>query len=350
MGMKGPLVGSTALLVLFAASAGAQEEVATDRKEAKAPKSVEDVYQEQHALFGRRFVLETGVTYTHSERNRLVLNGFLALNTIFLGEIAVDSVKSDILTFDITGRYGVSDRLQLDLNAPFVARRTEYRATGLDGDATTASTATVDDSNVGDVSAGLNYRLLDEQPGRPDVVLNMRLKGPTGEHPYGVETVTDPNNSNLEFPKELPTGNGVWALTTGLSFIKTVDPAILFANIGYTYNKPEDFDDISSDDGDQPGEVDLGDSVQFGLGTAFALNREMSISLSYSQRVSDDTETKLDGGSWSEVPGSDANAATMNFGVTYALGERTSLLTNIGAGLTDDASDMTVSVKVPYTF
>ena len=345
--MKVRLPASVALLLLSTATVGAQE--AADRKP-KAAKSVEDVYQEQHALFGRRFVLETGITYTHSERNRLILNGFLALNTIFLGEIAVDSVKSDIMTFDITGRYGVSDRLQVDVNAPFVARRTEYRATGADGDATAESEATVDDSNVGDVSMGLNYRLLDERPGRPDTVFNLRIKGPTGEHPYGVETVTDPGNSNLQYPKELPTGNGVWALTTGLSFIKTVDPAILFANIGYTYNKPEDFDDISSADGDQPGEVDLGDSVQFGLGTAFALNREMSISLSYSQRISDETETKLDGGSRREVSGSDANAATMNFGVTYALGERTSLLTNIGAGLTDDAPDMSISVKVPYTF
>lgn len=347
MGGKGLLAGGAALLLFYTVTAGAQE---VADKEPKAAKSVEDVYQEQHALFGRRFVLETGVTYTHSERNRLILNGFLALNTIFLGEIAVDSVKSDIMTFDITGRYGLSDRTQLDLNAPFVSRRTEYRATGVDGDATTESGATVDNSNLGDISLGLNYRLLDEQPGRPDMVLNLRLKGPTGEHPYGVETVTDPDNSNLEYPEELPTGNGVWAVTTGLSFIKTVDPAILFANIGYTYNKPEDFDDISSADGDQPGEVNLGDSFQWGVGTAFALNREMSISLSYSQRLSDETETKLDGGDWSEVPGSDGNAATMNFGVTYALGERTSLITNIGAGLTDDAPDMSVSIKVPYTF
>jgi hypothetical protein len=83
-------------------------------KEAPLSRSAEAVYREQNALFYNTFTLETGVTYTHSDRRQLTLEGFLALDAIFLGRINLDRVKSDIVQFDVTGRYGVTDRLQVD--------------------------------------------------------------------------------------------------------------------------------------------------------------------------------------------------------------------------------------------
>ncbi len=76
--------------------------------------------QEEHRLFDRRLTVEVGVTYSHSDRQQFNLSGFLALDSIFLGQINVDEVKADIFTFDLTGRYGLTDRLQLDLNLPFL--------------------------------------------------------------------------------------------------------------------------------------------------------------------------------------------------------------------------------------
>ena len=51
---------------------------------------------------------------------------------------------------------------------------------------------------------------------------------------------------------------------------------------------------------------------------------------------------------WTKVVGSDANAATFNFGVTYALDKRTTLVTMLGIGLTPDAPDFSLTFKVPY--
>ncbi|MCZ7655224.1 MAG: hypothetical protein M5R42_14585, partial [Rhodocyclaceae bacterium] len=71
--------------------------------------------------------------------------------------------------------------------------------------------------------------------------------------------------------RKLPTGNGIWTTSFGLSFLKTTDPAVLFANVGYNYNMARSFNDISSTAGVRtPGDIKLGDSFQWGAGLALA--------------------------------------------------------------------------------
>lgn len=321
-------------------------------KEAPASRSARTVVQEQHTLFERKFTLEPGFTYTAFDRNQLVLNGFLALDAIFLGNISVDEVEAQILTLDLTGRYGITDRSQLDFNIPVLYRDTNYQSVGAGG----ASTSLIEEnvtlnSEIGDVSVGYYYQLFKETASRPDVVWNVRVKAPTGSDPYGIRIVDVPGSSgNLSVPEDLPSGNGVWALSSGFSFAKTVDPAIFFANINYTHNFSEDFNDISSADGRQPGEINLGDSISYGFGIAFALSERASMSFGYSQQFTQKSEQKLDGFSTVSIIGSDANVATMNIGATYALSDRSSWATNVGIGLNTDAPDVTFSMKFPYTF
>ncbi|WP_230370715.1 hypothetical protein [Paludibacterium denitrificans] len=69
----------------------------------------------------------------------------------------------------------------------------------------------------------------------PDIVWSLHAKAPTGSNPYGIKLIPSAGNDNLSVPERLPTGNGVWAYSTGLSFVKTVDPAVLFASVGYTH-------------------------------------------------------------------------------------------------------------------
>lgn len=321
-------------------------------KEAPASRSARSAVQEQHTLFERKFTLEPGFTYTAFDRNQLVLNGFLALDAIFLGNISVDEVEAQILTLDLTGRYGITERSQLDFNIPLLYRDTNYQSVGAGG----ASTALIEEnvslsSEIGDVSVGYYYQLFKETNSRPDVVWNVRVKAPTGTDPYGIGIVDVPGSSgNLSIPEDLPSGNGVWALSSGFSFAKTVDPAILFANINYSHNFSEDFNDISSADGRQPGEINLGDSISYGFGIAFALSERASMSFGYSQQFTERSEQKLRGASTQSIIGSDANVAQLNIGATYALSDRSSWVTNVGIGLNTDAPDVTFSMKFPYTF
>lgn len=112
---------------------------------------------------------------------------------------------------------------------------------------------------------------------------------------------------------------------------------------------PRGFNDIDSNpDTVNPGDVKLGGSVYFGAGVAFAFNERTSLSLSFSDRISARASTRFQGGKWMKVIGSDANAASLNLGVTYALNQHTTLVTLLGIGLTPDAPDFTLAFKIPY--
>lgn len=321
-------------------------------KEAPASRSTEAVYREQHALFDRRFTIEPGISYSHSDRRDLFLNGFLALDAIFLGDISLDRIKADTWTFDLTGRYSYSDRLQFDVNVPYLYRDSSFSTVGAGFATNSVAEDDVSNGDFGDVSVGAFYRLFTEQGSRPDTVLSLRVKAPTGKDPYGIKFVeVNDSGQNLTVPTELPTGNGVWSVSPGISIIKTTDPAILFANFSYTYNFERSFSDIStSPDIRTKADVDLGDSFAFGAGFAFALNEKLSASMSYSHRITRETTIQASGQSEQTVNGSDASAGLLNFGVSYSLGDNLTMTGNVGIGITPDAPDVTVGFRFPYNF
>jgi Putative MetA-pathway of phenol degradation len=331
-----------------AQQAGEEEVV----KEAPASRSAEAVYREQHALFDRKFTIEPGITYSHSDRRDLFLNGFLALDAIFLGDISLDRIKADTWTFDLTGRYSFSDRLQFDINVPYLYRDSSFSTVGAGFATNSVAEDDVSNGDFGDVSFGAFYRLFREQGSRPDTVLSLRVKAPTGKDPYGIKFVeVSDSGQNLTVPTELPTGNGVWSVTPGISIIKTTDPAILFANFSYTYNFERSFSDISTDvDSRTRADVDLGDSFALGAGFAFALNEKLSASMSYSHRITRETSIKQSGQSEVDVSGSDASAGLLNFGVSYSLGDNLTMTGNVGIGITPDAPDVSVGFRFPYNF
>lgn len=315
--------------------------------------STEALYQEASGFFGGGgFSLEPGLTYTYYDTRQLFLNGFLALDSIFLGNLGIDQINAHTWTFDLTGRYNWGGRWQFDANLPFITRNTTYESAGAGGSTAVFSDATVRAGpRLGDVSFGLSYKFMDETPSRPDMVASLRVKAPTGKDPYGIKVEQTSGNTNLSVPDDLPTGNGVWSITPGVSLIKTIDPVVLFANASYTFHKTESFSDISPQaDARVPGKVKQGNYLQLGVGMAFALNERMSLSMSFSQLVSRHSRIKPDGGSWQKVDGSNANAAYFNLGMTYALTDRLTMVPNLSIGLTPDATNFSLSVKFPYYF
>ena len=323
------------------------------REDNTPARSVENIYDKASGFFGEgTFSLETGLTYSLYDTRQLGLNGLLLLDAIFLGNINVDQINSDNFTLDMTGRYNLGNRWQFDLNVPLVYRESTYESAGAGGSTTQVSSESVTgDPRLGDVSFGVAYKFLDESESRPDTVFSLRVKAPTGEDPYGIKLVQSPDNDNLSVPEDLPTGNGVWSVTPGISVVKTVDPAVLFGNLSYTYNLEESFDDISPVQNQKVGgKVKMGNWFQYGLGTAFALNERMSLSLSYSQLISQKSKIKPDGGSWQTVSSSDANAAYFNIGMTYALSDKLTMVPNLSIGLTPDSPDFSFSLKFPYYF
>ncbi|WP_312737363.1 transporter [Stenotrophomonas sp.] len=328
---------------------------AAEAQQAKqeARRSVDDVKQQQAALFSRRFTLENSLTYARYDRKQLSLNGFLALDAIFLGNIAIENVESDSLTYNLAARWGVSPNLTLNMDVPYLARRTVYQKGGAGGAAAAIAQEETNGNGLGDISASANYRLFGERGWRPETVLTGGVTAPTGRAPYGLDWKVlerdDDDYIRFAVPREQPTGNGVWQANLGVSMVKTADPAILFANAGYIHSFPRGFDDLDTNpDTVNPGDVKLGGSVYFGAGVAFAFNERTSLSISFSDKISARASTRFQGGQWVKVIGSDANAASLNLGVTYALNQHATMVTLLGIGLTPDAPDFTLSFKVPY--
>lgn len=325
------------------------------KDDSQPAQSVSNLYDEASGFFGGgKFSVETGITYARYDTRQLILNGFLALDSIFLGNINLDRIKADNWTLDVTGRYNLNQRWQFDVNVPVVYRESTYQSGGAQNNAQGITEQTVTrDPTIGDVNFGVAYKFLDESESLPDAVFTLRVKAPTGEEPFGIKLRQDPNNDSLFYPEDLPTGNGVWSITPGISLVKTFDPAVLFGSLSYTHNLEESFSDISSTVGvSHPGKVRLGDSFQLGAGIAFALNEKMSMSFSVSDLIvkkSKINQTDANDG-WVTVPSSDANAAYFNVGMTLAATDKLTIVPNLSIGLTDDAPDFTFSLKFPYYF
>ncbi|MGG7554822.1 hypothetical protein [Pseudomonas sp. ES3] len=316
--------------------------------------SVSNLYDEASGFFGGgKFSLETGLTYSRYDTRQLILNGFLALDSIFLGNINLDRIKADTWTLDLTGRYNFDNRWQFDLNVPVVYRESTYQSGGANNGAAgvTSEETVTRDPTLGDVNFGIAYKFMDESVNTPDAVFTFRVKAPTGKDPFGIKLRQSDANTNLFVPDTLPTGNGVWSISPGISLVKTYDPAVLFGSLSYTHNFEESFDDISATVNQKvPGKVRIGDSFQIGAGIAFALNEKMSMSFSMSDLVQRKSKLKQDGGDWESVVSSDANAGYFNVGMTIAASDNLTIVPNLSIGITDDAPDFSFSLKFPYYF
>ena len=332
------------------ASTAAEAEAA--RKE--LPRSVADVKQATRTLFNQRLVIENGLTYNRYDRKQLTLNGFLALDAIFLGNIAIENVESDTMNYNFAARWGVTPKLTLNLDAPYLWRKTVYQKGGAGGAAGAIAQEETTGSGLGDITLSGNFLMLPETTGRPELVLNAGVTLPTGQEPYGIpwRVLERDDDDFIRFavPEEQPTGNGAYQASIGVSAVKTSDPAILYGNFGYTYSFESSFDDIDNNpDTVNPGDVKLGESFYFGAGVAFAFNERTSFSMSLSNRLSARTRTRYEGQPWSKVIGSDANSALFNLGVTYALSEQATIVGLLGIGLTPDAPDFSLGFRVPYS-
>lgn len=337
------------------ADTGAPGAIGTKQKAAEPTRTAaeEAVAQREHApLFDRKLTIDWGISDTYYDRRQLQLSGFLALDAIFLGNLNLGQTKSHQLMSDVDVRYGLTDRVSVDVDVPYMYRTSTFINGGAGGAANTLSDTSVNSHALGDVNFGIYYQFVKEQGNVPDIVGSLRVKSPTGTSPFGIKLLqSDPNNTNLVSPSKLPTGTGFWSITAGVSALKTYDPVVLFGSVSYTYNVARSFSDISSVVGQtQPAKVKLGDIVQFGGGVALAFSERDSASISYTMAIEPSTRTQAPGGGWQRVPGSQTTASTLGFGLNHVFNKHLTMNASVAIGLTPDAPNFIVGLRFPYTF
>ena len=299
------------------------------------------------------YVLEPSFQFGYSSSNRVALVGYTIIPALLIGLVDVREVKRNTFTAAMSGRYGLTNRTELELRVPYVYRsdstvsRELFTGTAVERVFETSGKA------LGDIELSLRHQLNDGGVDKAYYVAGLRVKTRTGRDPF--EVVTDctmrcvgENATGTGLPLDLPTGSGFYGIQPSLTWLFPSDPAIFFGSISYLHNvKRSDVMRMVLNGEVEPlGEVKPGGVVGFNFGIGLALNDKASLSLGYDH--SSMGRTRQNG---VNVPGSvRTQLGTLLMGFSYRLSEKRTVNVTVGAGLTQDTPDVSLSLRLPLAF
>ncbi len=277
--------------------------------------------------------LQPGFEFTYLSSNRVAISGLTIFNAIIIGLIEVDSLRRDILTGSLTTRYGLLDRLQLDVKIPYVYRKDEEI---LGVGTTDVRERTTSNNSLGDIDASLLWQALIGRGAVPDVILRVDGTFPTGEDPFEIplEPVR-PGERRLTKPA---TGTGFYGVGPGITAVWRSDPVIFSTGFKYTFNLPRNV-------GGDFGEIDPGDTIEWLVGLTLAVSERVAINLSFVDKLIGSTTQN-----GREIPGSSFNDARLVLGTSIGLSSDITLLASVAIGLTTASPDFQFTVSLPIVF
>ena len=285
--------------------------------------------------------IEPSIEYTNSAVNRFTFRGIEVVEAVLLGVIEAEDADRDSIRGELTFRYGITNRLEAEAVVPYVYRND--RVTTLVDPAGTdiprSLTDQLDGMGFGDVEFAGHYQINDGLDDWPFFVGNLRIKTVTGEGPFDID------RDSFGVPTELATGSGFWSIEPSLTVIYPTDPAVLFANVGYNWNIADDIDQRIGDA--FIGRVDPGDSVGVSFGLGLGLNERLSMTLGYQHDFIDGTTTEIDG---VDFDSNSLDVGSLLFGASYRLSDRIRANLNTRIGVTEDAPDVRVTLRLPISF
>lgn len=298
------------------------------------------------------FVLEPSLQFGYSSNDRVALVGYTVIPAILIGLIDVRQVKTTSATLALTGRYGLTRRLELETRVPFSYVSTDTVSREIFTGTAQDRVFEASGSGLGDVEATVRYQLNEGDVTKPFYVGWLRYKSRTGRDPF--EVVTDcvqrcvGNATGTGLPLELATGSGFEALQTGVTWLYASDPAVFFGNFSYLHNfkRKDVMRQVLNGEEESIGEVEAGDIIGFNVGVGLALNEKASLSLGYDQSIVGRTQQN-----GRDLPGSVRMVMdTLLVGASYRFSDRLNLNFSLGVGVTRDTPDLSLSVRTPITF
>ncbi|WP_423840508.1 transporter [Vibrio mytili] len=298
--------------------------------------SVSDVLDRPGVLTPQgEWSFDTSLSYTQNSSNKVSVVGYTILPTLIVGRIEVSDADRTTITVGLTARYGLTNATELELRLPYVYRNDQIATRPIqDGASRPVVNTTIDGGGIGDVELALRHQINFESA--PYWIAGLRVKSDTGRSPYDVSLANGSNSFS-----DVPTGSGFWSVEPSISMIHPTDPAVLFANISYIYNL-EDNVTVA----DTKADVDLGDTISLAGGMGFAVNPDLSFSLGLNHKTI--LKSKIDGRTADDAKLLQLD--TLNFGINYAFSARSSVNVSAQAGLTEDAPDFQLTVRVPVNF
>lgn len=290
--------------------------------------------------------IEPSVEYDRVSTNQLTFRGISIVNGILIGAISESDIRNDTVMPALTGRYGITNRLEAEVKVPYVARwNTETDTSKAESNPFTNQTST-SGNGIGDVEAALHYQINDGLEDWPVFVANFRYKSNTGTGPFDV-----PFNSQ-GLPTQQATGTGANTVEPSMTVLYASDPVVLFGNVEYdysfSYNPNKTI--VPASAGQAATVVDLvepGWAVGGTIGMGISLNEKLSLTLGYEHFYVSPVTTKVNGLS------STTNALQVGsylFGGSYQIAPNWGINFNAYVGATRDAPDVRLIVRMPYVF
>ncbi len=296
-----------------------------------------------------KYVLEPSLQYAYSSSNRVALVGYTVIPAILVGVIDIREVRRTTFTGALTGRVGISNRFELEAKLPYVYRAdTGIGREFLQGAATNSTVFDSTGKGIGDVELTGRYQFNDGGLDRPYYIGSLRFKSRTGKDPFEVQT----SKTVLGFRSdgiqtELPTGSGFYGLQPALTMLYPSDPAVFFGTVSYLHTLSRSDVSRNTDLGPEfLGKVSPGGIFGFNFGMGLGLNEKSSFSIGYDHASVG--KTKLDGQYAADAVR--LQLGTLLLGYSYRLSEKRTLNVSLGAGLTRDTPDVTLTVRMPFTF
>ncbi|MGB2942614.1 MAG: hypothetical protein WBB79_07300, partial [Candidatus Macondimonas sp.] len=230
------------------------------------------------------------------------------------------------LTPRLTVDYGLLDNLSLGFALPVVGKYDNVDD--------------VTEFDIGDVSMRLRWQPFSALPGQARWTVLGEVTAPTGSSPF-----------ETELGNELATGDGFYSASLGVNVSKVIDPVVGFASFNLIQGFKEDgLDQVRQTVAGAPlilTEVDPGLQAQLGLGVAFALSYDVSMTFQYQLGYAQETDLKFnDGQSFSSL---DQTIGVFNLTTGFRMSPDRVLNVSVGFGNTDASPDIFLGVSLPFT-
>lgn len=279
---------------------------------------------------------EPSFEYTRSSTNRLVFRGIELIPGIQIGLIEATDADRDTLVGTASLRYGISDRLEAEVRLPYLYRNDRIEVVQQRDEGIVRQIALREDG-IGDAEFSLRYQFNRPVGQKPIFVGSLRVKSDTGKGPFEI------GYDEFGVATGLATGSGFWAVQPGLNFLMPSDPAVLYGGMAYLYHIPRDVNALVGEV--LIGRVDPGDAVSANIGFGFALNPRFSFSLGYRHNYIFPTRSEVG----DTIQKSNyLHVGSLNFGMSYRLTERDVINLGFEIGVTEDAPDVSITLRMPF--
>lgn len=308
------------------------------------PPEIAPIFQQPGVLTPKgKFAVEPSLQYAYSSSNRVSVIGFEIFPALLIGVLDIRTANRTSYTATLTGRYGLTNRFEIEARLPYIYRQ-ETLQTREFLEATFRDDEFRSNGNgLGDVEVTGRYQFNTGGMDKAYYVGTLRLKTRTGKDQFQVDR--DPGlprgGGRL---KEQPTGTGFYGVQPGVTVIYPTDPAVFFGSLSYLWNIKRN--NIEDSIGNKFGTVDPGDAVTFNFGMGLSLNERASFSIGYDHSIFG--KTKVNG----TVPAGELTTqlGTLLLGFSYKLTAKTNMNLSLGIGVTKDAPDVQLTLRLPTTF